>query len=416
MTERVVIVGASLGGVRTAEALRASGFAGEIVIVGTESHQPYDRPDLSKRFLCEPDATHTDLALMSRQAAASLGIQLRLGVSAQQLDCARRTVVLDDGIGLMYDHCVVATGAQPRKGPWLATANTFTLRTIDDARALRSRLQPKTRVAVVGAGFVGGEVASSASSLGCAVTVIDPSTVPMNRTLGESVGALFADLFAQNDVVLRLGVAVDSIQELHGASRLVLSDGRHIDADVIVVGIGATPADGWLASTDLQVADGLICDRYCRAVGTEDVYAVGDVARWHHVGYGELVRAEHWTNAVQQAQAVAHNLVHPEQLTEYRPVDYVWSDQHGMKLQFAGRFSSVETFEVIGEADFTSPQPRAAIVCSDAEANFVACAAINWPAACAHARRLLAQGSRFSSALDSLKTLRLKATVSQHER
>jgi phthalate 3,4-dioxygenase ferredoxin reductase component len=415
MTERVIVLGASLSGIRTAEALRALGFRDELIVVGAEPHQPYDRPGLSKQYLQDPDASHSDLALIDAEAAASLGIQLRLGVAAEHLDCANRAVLLDDGTRLAFDHCVVATGAHARSGPWKLGETTLTLRTIDDATTLRSKLSPGTRIAVIGAGFIGAEVGSSARSAGCEVTVIDPMPVPMCRALGAQVGAEFVELLTHNGVTLRLGKAVESIHELATSSRVMLTGGEHVDADIVVVGVGAAPADNWLESSDLQVSDGLICDRYCRAAGSRDVYAVGDVARWHHPGYDELVRLEHWTNAIQQAQVVAHNIVHPDRLVEYRPIEYVWSEQHGAKLQFAGRFSRVEAFDVIGNADFTSPRPCAAIVCSDADANLIACATINWPRASAQARRLLAQGCRYTAARDSLRQLRLKTAVSQHE-
>jgi phthalate 3,4-dioxygenase ferredoxin reductase component len=407
MTERAVIVGASIGGVRTAEALRQTGFSGEIVVVGDEPHQPYDRPDLSKKYLQDPRSTHADIALSNGNDS---DIQFRLGTAALELDCDNNAVHLDDGSRLTFDHCVVATGAAARRGPWPYTASMRVLRTIDDAEALRAVLRPGVRVAVIGAGFVGAEAASSASMIGCPVTVVDSAPVPLVRALGLSIGTVLAELPRQYGVELRLGVGVTSIRELRSGTRLMLTDGTYVDADVVVVGIGAEPSDTWLDTSGLTISDGLVCDRYCRAVGHAGVYAVGDVARWHHRGYDASVRLEHWTNAVQQAQVVAHNIVHPEHLLEYSPVEYVWSDQYGVKLQFAGRFSRTETFEVIGDLA-GSRQPQVAVICADSERNLIACATVNWPRASVHARQLLARGAEFGSACALLEGLRSKTGV-----
>jgi phthalate 3,4-dioxygenase ferredoxin reductase component len=414
MTGRAVIIGASIGGIRTAEALRAQGFGGEIVVVGAEKHRPYDRPDLSKKFLQNPHTTFGDVALISDEAVAAQGIAMRLGTAAHELDCDDRVVHLDDGSRLDFDHCVVATGAAARRGPWQYTRNMLVLRTLDDAQALRASLRPAARVAVVGAGFIGAEAASSALQMGCVVTVIDPAPVPLSRALGLNVGELFATLPGQFGVSARLGVGVASVTEIGSGSRLALTDGSHIDADVVVVGIGAVPSDGWLATSGLEVSDGLVCDRYCRATGNSDVYAVGDVARWHHPGYTESVRLEHWTNATQQAQVVAHNIVHPDHLLDYRPVEYVWSDQYGVKLQFAGRFTSLESFEVIGDISGAFPA-RGAVVCADADRNLVACATVNWPRASAQARQLLTRGSEFATACAALERLAPSTAVAQHD-
>lgn len=413
MTERVVVVGASVGGVRTAEALRHNGFRGEILLVGAERHAPYDRPDLSKTFLQDRLATHADLALF-KQSPSTQGIQLKLGVAATELHCDNHVLELEDGSRLAFDHCVVATGASARRGPWRYTTDMHVLRTVDDALALRKHLRPGARVAVVGAGFVGAEAASSAAAMGCAVTVIDSAPVPLMRALGVRIGTVLADLPRRFGVGLHLGVGVTSIEHSALGISLTLTDGHKVDADVVVVGIGAEPTDDWLNSSGLNISDGLECDSYCRAIAHPRVYGVGDVARWHHRGYDTSVRLEHWTNAVEQAQAVAHNIVHPDNPVDYSPVEYVWSDQYGVKLQFSGRFSCAETFEVIGDL-VGHPTPQAAIPCADADRNLVACATVNWPRASAHARQLLSRGTTFDCACRSLDNLWPKSKVGQND-
>ncbi|WP_131815187.1 NAD(P)/FAD-dependent oxidoreductase, partial [Mycolicibacterium holsaticum] len=367
MTERVVVVGASVGGVRTAEALRQNGFHGEILLIGAEKHAPYDRPDLSKTFLQDRRTTHADLALF-KQSPRAQGIQLSLGVAASELRCDEQVLELEDGSRIAFDHCVVATGSSARRGPWRYTADMHVLRTVDDALALRKHLGPGVRVAVIGAGFVGAEVASSAAAMGCDVTVIDSAQVPLMRVLGLRIGTVLADLPRRYGVRLRLGVGVTSVAHSAEGISLTLTDGHKVDADVVVVGIGAEPTDDWLNSSGLDISDGLECDSYCRAIAHPRIYGVGDVARWYHRGYGASVRLEHWTNAVEQARAVAHNIVHPHNPVDYSPVEYVWSDQYGVKLQFSGRFSCAETFEVIGDL-VGHPTPQAAILCADANRN-----------------------------------------------
>ena len=329
--QHVVIVGASLGGLRTAQALRSNGFSGDITLVGDETHKPYDRPPLSKHVLSgEWEAGQTSLA--DDAELDKLGAELKLGVRAGDLDAEGRTVGLDGGDRLAYDHLVIATGASPRMLPGVDRApGVHVLRTLDDCLALRAGLDKKpNRVVVVGAGFIGAEVAATARQRGLEVTVLEALPVPLARGLGPTLGPVIAAIHEDHGVELRLGTGVAGVEQ----GRVDLADGTAIDAEVVVVGIGVIPNTSWLDGSGLTVEDGVVCDAACQAVGAEGVWAVGDVARWEHPVYGSL-RIEHWTNAVEQAMAVAASIVGEPQ--PFAPVPYVWSDQYGSKIQVVGR-------------------------------------------------------------------------------
>ena len=321
-----VVVGASVAGVRTVQALRRRGYEAPISLVGAEQHPPYDRPPLSKDFLLGKLGAD-DLRLAEPDALAGLDVHLRLGVRAAGLDAERREVRLG-GDRLRYETLVIATGATARTLP-TNLAGVHSLRTLDDAVAIRRALVAGARVAVVGGGFIGAEVSWSARMLGRDVTIIDPLPALMVRGLGVTIGAVLARRHADSGVRLRLGRTVARLEGGRRVERVVLDDGSTIDADLVVVGIGADPAVEWLAGSGLDIADGLVCDAALHA--GHGVYAVGDVVRW---ATPALRRAEHWTNAVDQASALAVTLTGGT--GAYHPVPYVWSDQLGTRLQVWG--------------------------------------------------------------------------------
>jgi phthalate 3,4-dioxygenase ferredoxin reductase subunit len=411
MMNRVVVVGASIAGTRTVQALRASGFDGELVLIGDESHAPYDRPPLSKDFLRHAPAGRADLDLLDAQMWKSADIDLRLGVTAVGLDLSGKRVLTDDNADIDYDTCVVATGASARKNPWSPNPHVFTLRTVGDAVALRARLARGVRIAVVGAGFIGSEVASTARAIGCAVTVIDPMPVPLYRSLGANVGALLAPLPHRFGVSMRLRVGVSEMRDSAHGVVLDLTDGSSLEVDIVVVGIGAVPNDAWLAGSGLRVSDGVMCDQFCRAIGRDDIFAVGDVSRYQHAISGEFIRSEHWTNAVEQATVVAHNIVNSDEMSAYQPVEYVWSDQYDVKLQLSGRVAAGVSYEVVGNLDFADDYLSAAILCADAHGQLIGSVTVNWPRASAQSRRMLAKGLSFASALESMRSLDAERSV-----
>jgi 3-phenylpropionate/trans-cinnamate dioxygenase ferredoxin reductase subunit len=312
----VVIVGAGLAGLRTAEALRDKGFSGELVLVGDEVHLPYDRPPLSKQVL---RGEKEPMLLRAEDTYPELRLDLRLALTVTGLDTETRTLATADG-PISYDHVVIATGATPRRLPG---APGLVLRTLDDARALSPYLAEGKRIGVVGAGLIGCEVAASARTKGAEVHVVDLLPKPLFRVLGEAVADRVQRLHEEHGVVFHLGTAVT----LATADRLELADGTVLEVDVLLEAMGATPTLGWLAGSGLALDDGVVCDAFGQAA--EGVWAVGDCARWGGT------RHEHWTSAADQAAAVADAI-----LGERRPVTgppYWWSDQYDVKLQGLGR-------------------------------------------------------------------------------
>jgi NADPH-dependent 2,4-dienoyl-CoA reductase/sulfur reductase-like enzyme len=398
MSERVVVVGASVAGVRAAQALRTEGYAGQITLVGDEAGEPYDRPPLSKQFLAGAWSQER-IALLSEQAAAQAGIELRLGVRASGLDTAAAKVQLADGDHLSYDALVIATGLSARRPVWLAGTGSLVLRSLADSRALRERLLPGTAVVVVGGSFIGAEAAATARAAGCEVTVVDPEPVPMERVAGPALGGLLAGLHERHGVRTRFGVGVQGVRGGAGALTVLLDDGTEMGADVVVAGVGAEPNVGWLAGCGLRVDDGVVCDEFLRAGGGA-VYAAGDIARYPHPVLHQLVRTEHWTNAGDQGRCVAHNIVHRDAPVAYQPGDYFWSDQYGWKLQVVGVRAASVAERLVGTLD--GERPQAVELHADDGGRLCAAVALNWPKALVACRRLIGQGATLRDALTEL--------------
>jgi phthalate 3,4-dioxygenase ferredoxin reductase subunit len=402
MDRTVVVVGSSVGGVRAAQALRSEGFDGRVVLVGEEQRLPYDKPPLSKQFLAG-DWDADRVGLLSAAAAERDRIEFRLGSAARRLDVASRQVLLADGTELDYDALILATGASARPSPWRPGSGVHVVRTLDDSIALREDLAGDGPVVVVGGGFIGAEVAATARGLGREVTVVDPLPTPIGRVVGPEIGRLFTELHHRHGVVTRFGVGVEAVEGAAGALRVRLTDGAQLNAVTVVVGIGAVPNDGWLADSGLPLDNGVLCDQFSRTVDAPDVYAIGDVARWFHPGYREHVRVEHWTNAVEQGQCAAHNIAHPDELRDYRPVEYVWSDQYDWKAQIVGRPTRGISHEVVGV--LAGEKPRAAVLYADDDGHLCGAVTVNWPKALVQCRRLVTQGAGADEALDRVRGL-----------
>jgi NADPH-dependent 2,4-dienoyl-CoA reductase/sulfur reductase-like enzyme len=340
---RIVIVGAALAGLRTVQNLRRRGSTAELTLVGDEQHPPYDRPPLSKAVL-SGQADPQSLAFLDADAMAALDVQVRLGVAAVRLDLGARTLHLADGSAVEFDQAVIATGSSPRRLPGLAPlAGVHVLRTLDDGVALRTGLSSAKRVAVIGGGFIGAEVASAARSMGVEVTVIDTLSTLMDRGLGPVLGARMTELHRRNGVELRLDASVTGLAGERAVEGVVLGDGSVVEADLVLVGIGTTPNCQWLRESGLAVEDGVLCDQYLSA--GDGVYAVGDVARWHNPRYGSTMRTEHWTSAGEQATALAATLAGTP--TPCTLLPYVWSDQFGRRLQIFGRIGPGDSIDVV---------------------------------------------------------------------
>lgn len=331
----ILIIGASVAGLRTAQALRMKGYGGSITIVGEEPHHPYDKPPLSKEMLL-PEGDPAPVPLLTVEQLAELDVDLRLGVRAAALDVSARTVTTDRGDVLWFEYLVIATGAMPRRLPGTEhLAGVHTLRNVEDAVALRAALPKASRVVVVGAGFIGAEFAAAARVHGAHVTLVEAQDVPLAHLLGPEVGGLLADVHAEAGNTLLTGVGVARLEGADRVTAVVLNDGRSLPADLVVVGIGAAPATDWLASSGLPVSDGIECEADLRVVGTERIFAAGDVARWPHAHYGFDVRIEHWTNANEHAAMIAAAVTGTA--TPAVQVPYVWSDQYGHRIQIVGR-------------------------------------------------------------------------------
>jgi len=334
----VAIVGMSLAGLRAAETLRREGFDGRIVAIGDEHQLPYDRPPLSKELLrgeAEPEEI-----VLRRQGVDDLELDWRRGARATALRLDERVVELHDGERVAFDGVVIATGSTPRRLPNQPNlGGLFTLRTLDDALALRETFAAHPKVVVIGAGFIGAEVAATCRTRGLDVTVLEALPHPMVRGLGPELGQVIAAVHRDHGVDLRTDVVVDGfVDDGEGAVRGVrLGDGSVVDASVVVVGVGVVPATDWLENSGLTLDNGVVCDETCCAA--PGVVAAGDVARWPNPLFdGALMRLEHWTNATEQGVHAARRLLGDE--TPFAPVPFVWSDQYDRKIQTVGVVSA----------------------------------------------------------------------------
>lgn len=341
---RLVVVGASLAGHRAAQAARKAGFDGEIVMVGAEPHLPYTRPPLSKELLA---GEHT--VDKAHFPCDELGAEFRLGIAATGLDRQRRRVRLADGDEVPYDRLILATGSRPRPfpGPGAELANVVMLRTLDDALALRAAFDQRPRLTIVGAGFVGCEVASTARAAGLDVTLIDIAATPM-PTLGAELGAWCAELHRSRGIDLRLGTGVAALRGSDRVQAVELGDGTLVETDLVLVGLGALPNTEWLTGSGLTADPGLACDATLTATGDSDILAAGDIVAWPHPLAGnDPIRIEHWTVAAEHGQLAGRNaLLAPAERQPYVQPPYFWSDQHGIKIQSLGLPARAQRFEV----------------------------------------------------------------------
>jgi NADPH-dependent 2,4-dienoyl-CoA reductase/sulfur reductase-like enzyme len=339
----IVVVGGSLAGLSTARALRNQGFDGHLLIVSDEHDRPYDRPPLSKTFLAGA-ATEVEIALEA--ADEDLHADWRFGVKATALDPSGQRLDLSDGSSIVADGVVLATGASPRRLPGTSgLAGAHVLRSLDDSRSLREDLSSGVRLVVVGAGFIGAEVASTARSLGLDVTVVEAADHPLAGPLGAEMGSVVSSLHADHGVELLCGIGVRGLTGSDRVTGVALADGRVVDADVVLVGVGVRPNTEWLAGSGLAIADGVICDAF-GATSLASVVAVGDCATWYEPALGRHHRFEHWTAARERGAIAAATLLSGG--TEFRSgrPPYFWSDQYGLTIQVAGHIADADSVTV----------------------------------------------------------------------
>jgi 3-phenylpropionate/trans-cinnamate dioxygenase ferredoxin reductase subunit len=397
VVRRVAVVGTSLAGLRAIETLRREGFDGRIVAIGAETHLPYDRPPLSKELLA--GAAEPDDIVLRKQGVDDLDVDWILGTPATALDASERALTLADGSTVEADGIVLATGSKPRRLPGQPDLDgVLMLRTLDDALALRARLDARPRVVVIGAGFIGAEVAATCRERGLDVTLLEALPQPMVRGLGPELGAVIADMHRDHGVDLRTGVQVDAIEGDGRVERVRLGDGSTVDADVVVVGVGVAPDTAWLEGSGLTLDNGVVCDAACRAA--PGIVAAGDITRWPNALFdGELMRLEHWTNATEQGVHGAQTLLAGSPQA-FAPVPFVWSDQYDRKIQTVGVVSADADLHTAhgsyAERQFVSIFGR--------NGRIVGALGFNRPRQVMQYRRLIAERASWDAALELAKS------------
>ncbi|HVM09613.1 MAG TPA: FAD/NAD(P)-binding oxidoreductase [Acidimicrobiales bacterium] len=362
----VVVVGASLAGMRAAEALRREGFDGQLTLVGAETHwPPFDRPPLSKQVLVGKWEADKAVLRTDLDPATDDRLELRLGRRAIDLDAAERRITLDDDTTLDYDGLIIATGATPRTLPGVQqVTGIHVLRTIDDCSSLRRDLDGPAYVTVIGAGFIGCEVAAAARALGHPVALVEALPLPLVRVLGEDIGKMTSELHREHGVELHLGSGVEGIDGVQRVEGVRLTNGEVVKADVVVVGIGVTANTDWLAASGLVIDNGVLCDQSLLAAGAEGVAAAGDVARWPNPVYdGALMRIEHWTNAAEHGEHAARSLLawaRGEEPPAFESIPYFWSEQYGVRFQMVGTWAEGDEQHVV-EGDPLGPERKGVI-------------------------------------------------------
>lgn len=400
MARTIVIVGASLAGLRAAEALRRDGFDGTVVLVGREPHLPYDRPPLSKAYLAGDEAA--DALGLRKQPYEDLELDLRLGRTATALDVTARTVELDGHERIAFDGLVLATGASPRRLPNQPELDgLFMLRTLDDARTIRERLETRPRVVVIGAGFIGSEVAATCRGRGLDVTVLEALPVPMVRGVGPMIGEVCGQLHLDHGVDLRCGVAVDGFEGDGRVERVRLANGESLDADLVIVGVGVAPETRWLEGSGLELDNGVVCDATCLAA--PGIVAAGDVARWPNPLFdGRSMRLEHWTNATEQGVAAARRLLIPDAAAAepFAPVPFVWSDQYDVKIQTVGAIQGDDEVLVA----HGTLEERRFVALFGREGRLVGALGFNRPRFVMQYRKMIEERAGFDAAVEHART------------
>ena len=393
--DNVVVVGGSLAGFRAVEELRHQGYDGRLTVIGAEPHLPYDRPPLSKQILSGAwDLDRLALTPIGKDIA-DLDVEWRLGVAARHLDVSGRVVQLANEELVPFDALLIATGAAVRTLPAQPELEGLhVLRTLDDCLALRTDLdRSPQRVVVVGAGFIGAEVAATARQRGLEVTVLEALSTPLQRALGDEMGAVCAEIHRDNGVDLRVSTGVAGFDD-DGRGRLTgvrLSDGTTVAADVAVVGVGVTPNTAWLDDSELTIDNGIVCDETCLAA--DNVVAAGDVARWPNLRFGEVMRVEHWENAQEQGAHAARRLL--GQAEPYTPVPWFWSDQYDRKIQLAGRSGADDEVRIVDG----SIEERRFVAIYGRAGRLVGVLGMNRPRVVMEYRQLIADGTSWSEAL-----------------
>jgi 3-phenylpropionate/trans-cinnamate dioxygenase ferredoxin reductase subunit len=349
MSATFVIVGASLTGGTAAATLRQDGFDGDVILIGAESHPPYERPPLSKEYL-RGEAPFEKALVRPSGFYEAKAIDTRFGDAATHIDPVDRKVELASGRSLRYDKLLIATGVRNRRPPipGLDLQNVFDLRSVNDADALRAEIVSGRKAAVIGMGFIGCEVAASLRQQGVEVVCIDPSPAPLFRVLGQQLGQVMSALHRDHRVEMVLEDVVTRVAGDRRVEGVITKGGRRIDCDFAVIGVGVEPVVDFLAGSGVEISNGVLVDEYCRT-NVPEIYAAGDVANHYHPVFQQRMRVEHWQNAMHQGAAAARNMLDKRQ--PYDAVHWFWSDQYDVNLQYAGFHRAVEQVVVRGSLE-----------------------------------------------------------------
>lgn len=397
-----LIVGGSAAGMRAAADLVAGGYDGSVTVVDADRHAPYDRTVLSTGVLT--GVREAEDAVLD----VPKGVELLAGIRAHQLDTANRTVRTDVG-DLTYTELILATGGVASlPDAWRGMEGVFTVRSLDDVQALREAVRATSRVAVVGGGVLGMEIATSLVDLGSRVEVIEAADRPLRRVLPAELGRLLRDRAASHGVTLTCGVSVKSIDRAAGVSRLTLSDGHLVTADVVVVALGSRPATGWLADSGLTIEDGVVCDGRLRA-GPPGVWAAGDLARVRDGGAGSE-RSEHWTRAAEHGAYVARSILHSGDGPEFSALSYVWTDVLGTRIQVLGTLATDRHALVRNVAD----DDQLAVLAATADGAACGAAVLGWQRLALAVRRNLTKGVSLDELLGTLPSHQLDESSMSH--
>lgn len=363
-------MGASLAGATAAATLREEGFVGRVVLVGEETHLPYERPPLSKEYL-RGEVAFENALVRPADFYTEREIETRLGARAVRVEPAERIVELRGGERLAYDKLLITTGARNRRPaiPGLDLEGVYDLRSVDDANRIRTEALPGRKAVVVGMGFIGSEVAASLRQLGVEVAVVAPGRVPLQRVLGDEVGGVLAEIHREHDVELHFGDSVETFEGSGRVERVVTTSGQRIVCDFAVVGVGVEPAAELAAGAGIEVDNGIVVDQYCRT-NLEGIYAAGDVANHYHPVFERRIRVEHWDNALKQGPAAVRNMLGKDE--SYEEIHWFWSDQYDTNLQYAGFHTTWDDLVVRG-----SLEERSFVAFYCAEGRVLAAVAVN---------------------------------------
>ena len=349
MSTTFVIIGASLAGATAAATLRQDGFDGDLILIGEEPHLPYERPPLSKQYL-RGEAPFEKALVRPAGFYDDNRIETRFGVAATRVHVAEQNVDLDPGGSVHYDKLLIATGVRNRRPPipGLDLANVFNLRSVDDANVIRNEIEPGRKAAVIGMGFIGCEVAASLRKKGVEVACIDPSPTPLFRVLGEQLGQVMSTIHHEHGVETFFNDVVTHFEGEDRVDRVVTKNGRRIECDLAVVGVGVEPVVDFATGSGLEISNGILVDEYC-ATNVPGIYAAGDVANHYHPVFQKRMRVEHWQNAMHQGAAAARSMLGKGQ--PYDAVHWFWSDQYDVNLQYAGFHQESERLVIRGDLD-----------------------------------------------------------------